>query len=58
LSGDVALHSALGLRQAKSPALEAQTVAQAWQPWRSYGVIRAWHSQSNPKAPPHAPHPA
>jgi AraC family transcriptional regulator of adaptative response / DNA-3-methyladenine glycosylase II len=58
LSGDVALHSALGLRQAKSPALEAQTVAQAWQPWRSYGVIRAWHSLSNPKAPPHAPHPA
>jgi AraC family transcriptional regulator of adaptative response / DNA-3-methyladenine glycosylase II len=54
LSGDVALQSALGLRQAKSPARAAQALGQAWQPWRSYAVIRAWHSLSNPKAPTYA----
>jgi AraC family transcriptional regulator of adaptative response / DNA-3-methyladenine glycosylase II len=52
-SGDVALQSALGVRQAKSPALEAEAMAHAWRPWRSYAVIRAWHSLSNPKAPAH-----
>ena len=41
-SGDVALHKALGLQDAKNPAKEAQAASQAWQPWRSYAVIRAW----------------
>jgi len=43
-SGDVALHKALGLQDAKNPAKEAQAASQAWQPWRSYAVIRAWAS--------------
>ena len=41
-AGDVALHKALGVQDAKSPAKEAQAASQAWQPWRSYAVIRAW----------------
>jgi AraC family transcriptional regulator of adaptative response / DNA-3-methyladenine glycosylase II len=45
-SGDIALQSALGLRQAKSPAPEAERLAQAWRPWRSYAVVRAWHALS------------
>lgn len=47
-SGDVALHSALGLRQHKAPAQEAERLAHAWRPWRSYAVVRAWHSLSHP----------
>jgi len=43
-AGDVALQSALGVRQAKAPALEAERLAQAWRPWRSYAVVRAWHA--------------
>jgi AraC family transcriptional regulator of adaptative response / DNA-3-methyladenine glycosylase II len=43
-AGDVALHKALGVAGAKSPAKEAQAVSLAWQPWRSYAVIRAWAS--------------
>lgn len=49
-AGDVAMQSALGVRQAKAPALEAERMALAWRPWRSYAVVRAWHSLSNPKA--------
>ena len=41
-AGDVALHKALGVQDARSPAKEAQAASQAWQPWRSYAVIRAW----------------
>ncbi len=41
-AGDVALHRALGVQDAKNPALEAQSASRAWQPWRSYAVIRAW----------------
>ncbi|MFZ4480995.1 MAG: DNA-3-methyladenine glycosylase 2 family protein [Rhodoferax sp.] len=41
-AGDVALHKALGLRGGSNPARAAQLAAQAWQPWRSYAVIRAW----------------
>jgi AraC family transcriptional regulator of adaptative response / DNA-3-methyladenine glycosylase II len=52
-AGDVALQTALGVRQAKSPAQEAERMAQAWRPWRSYAVVRAWHSLSNPKAMDH-----
>ncbi len=54
-SGDVALQSALGVRQAKSPALEAERLAQAWRPWRSYAVVRAWHALADNKAMTAAP---
>jgi AraC family transcriptional regulator of adaptative response / DNA-3-methyladenine glycosylase II len=50
-SGDVALHTALGIRQHQAPALEAERLAQAWRPWRSYAVVRAWHSLSHATAP-------
>ena len=41
-SGDVALHKALGVRAEKNPARAAAAASLAWQPWRSYAVIRAW----------------
>lgn len=41
-AADVALHKALGLQGAAHPAKAALAAAQAWQPWRSYAVIRAW----------------
>ena len=41
-AGDVALHKALGVREAKQPAREAEAASQAWKPWRSYAVVRAW----------------
>ena len=43
-AGDVALHKAQGVQDAKSPAREALAVSAAWKPWRSYAVIRAWAS--------------
>ena len=43
-AGDVALHKALGLAGVESPARHALAASQAWQPWRSYAVIRAWTS--------------
>ncbi len=52
-AGDVALQSALGVRQAKSPALAAEQQAQVWRPWRSYAVVRAWHSLSLTKTETH-----
>ena len=47
-SGDVALQSALDLRQHKNPAQEAESLSQAWRPWRSYAVVRAWHLLARP----------
>lgn len=41
-AGDVALQKALGVRDAKRPALAAEAASQAWQPWRSYATVRAW----------------
>ena len=41
-AGDVALHKALGVEGAKNPPREAEAASQAWRPWRSYAVIRAW----------------
>jgi len=41
-AGDVALHTALGVRAAKHPAQAAELASQAWRPWRSYAVLRAW----------------
>lgn len=42
--GDVALLQVLGLRHLPASAArrEAERIAQRWQPWRSYAVIRAW----------------
>jgi AraC family transcriptional regulator of adaptative response / DNA-3-methyladenine glycosylase II len=45
-AGDVALHKALGVQQAKQPAREAEAASQAWKPWRSYAVVRAWSALS------------
>lgn len=47
-AGDVALHKALGLRESKNPVKQALIASQAWQPWRSYAVIRAWASLPTP----------
>jgi AraC family transcriptional regulator of adaptative response / DNA-3-methyladenine glycosylase II len=41
-AGDVALHKALGVQDMKNPASQAELASQAWKPWRSYAVIRAW----------------
>ena len=38
-AGDVALQKALGVTSAR----EAEQASQAWKPWRSYAVVRAWH---------------
>ncbi len=43
-AGDVALHKALGVQGSKRAAQEAQALSQAWRPWRSYAVLRAWHT--------------
>jgi AraC family transcriptional regulator, regulatory protein of adaptative response / DNA-3-methyladenine glycosylase II len=46
-SGDVALHKALAVQDDPRPARAALAASQAWRPWRSYAVIRAWHRLSN-----------
>ncbi len=38
-AGDVALQKALGVTTARAAA----QASQAWRPWRSYAVLRAWH---------------
>jgi AraC family transcriptional regulator of adaptative response / DNA-3-methyladenine glycosylase II len=43
-ASDAALHRALGLQGQARAAQATLVLAQAWQPWRSYGVIRAWAS--------------
>jgi AraC family transcriptional regulator of adaptative response / DNA-3-methyladenine glycosylase II len=45
-AGDVALQKALGVQQNKQPAREAEAASQAWKPWRSYAVVRAWSAGS------------
>ncbi len=45
-AGDVALHKALGVQQDKHPDRAAEAASQAWRPWRSYAVVRAWHGLS------------
>jgi AraC family transcriptional regulator of adaptative response / DNA-3-methyladenine glycosylase II len=47
-AGDVALHKALDVASAKNPAREAEAASQAWKPWRSYAVIRAWSAMPPP----------
>jgi AraC family transcriptional regulator, regulatory protein of adaptative response / DNA-3-methyladenine glycosylase II len=50
VAGDVALHKAMGLQHQTPPLSPAKTAAaaletsQAWRPWRSYAVMRAWSS--------------
>lgn len=54
-AGDVALQSALGVRNDKNPARAADAASQNWKPWRSYAVIRAWSApaaQDPPKEQP------
>ncbi|WP_083235597.1 DNA-3-methyladenine glycosylase 2 family protein [Acidovorax sp. RAC01] len=41
-AGDVALHKALGVQGERNPARAALQASEAWRPWRSYGVVRAW----------------
>ena len=41
-AGDVALQTALGVRQLPQPARAALLASTPWQPWRSYAVVRAW----------------
>ena len=43
-AGDVALQKSLGVRGAARPARAAVEASQAWRPWRSYGVMRAWYA--------------
>jgi AraC family transcriptional regulator, regulatory protein of adaptative response / DNA-3-methyladenine glycosylase II len=47
-AGDVALHKALGVQEARQPAVEALAASERWKPWRSYAVIRAWASLPDP----------
>jgi AraC family transcriptional regulator, regulatory protein of adaptative response / DNA-3-methyladenine glycosylase II len=42
-AGDIALQKALAVQDARNPAREAVAASQAWKPWRSYAVIRAWY---------------
>jgi AraC family transcriptional regulator of adaptative response / DNA-3-methyladenine glycosylase II len=43
-AGDIALQKALGVTTARA----AGEASQAWRPWRSYAVLRAWHAPSLP----------
>ena len=47
-AGDVALHKALGVQGQKNPARAAAEASQAWRPWRSYAVLRAWAAGASP----------
>ena len=57
-AGDVALHKALDVQGSKHPAREAEAAAQAWKPWRSYAVIRAWSTLGAPLPKPRTAPPA
>ena len=50
-AGDVALQKALGVQQTQRPAQAALAASAAWQPWRSYAVIRAWATLPAVKPP-------
>jgi len=39
-AGDIALQKALDVKGARA----AEAASQAWRPWRSYAVLRAWHA--------------
>lgn len=55
-AGDVALHKALGVQSGKSPARAAAEASQAWRPWRSYAVLRAWAAGGVSKDPVESKH--
>jgi AraC family transcriptional regulator of adaptative response / DNA-3-methyladenine glycosylase II len=49
---DVALQTALGVRQEPSPTQAVAQLGMAWQPFRSYALIAAWQRlQTTPEAP-------
>ncbi|MEJ8846192.1 AlkA N-terminal domain-containing protein [Variovorax rhizosphaerae] len=50
-AGDVALQKALGVSGAKA----AHEASLGWRPWRSYAVLRAWHSLPSPSTITAAP---
>ncbi|HWP11280.1 MAG TPA: AlkA N-terminal domain-containing protein [Ramlibacter sp.] len=54
-AGDVALQKALAVQGSGNPAHAAQTASQAWKPWRSYAVVRAWAQPSTPVDSPVMP---
>ncbi len=56
-AGDVALHKALGVQGEPRPARAALAASEAWRPWRSYAVIRAWHGLAAPSPCNGAPAP-
>ena len=45
---DVALQTALGVRQHPRPALALEALGRAWRPFRSYALIAAWQRQVPP----------
>jgi len=45
-AGDIVVQQRLGVRDGPHPARAATVLATAWQPWRSYAVIRLWHGGS------------
>ncbi len=50
-AGDVALHKALGVQNlpnVRQASLAAEAASQAWKPWRSYAVLRAWAALPTP----------
>lgn len=47
-AGDVALHRALAVRDQAHPQRAAEARSQAWRPWRSYAVLRAWSALPAP----------
>ncbi|RSZ36041.1 MULTISPECIES: Ada metal-binding domain-containing protein [unclassified Variovorax] len=50
-AGDVALQKALGVTTARA----ASEASLAWQPWRSYAVLRAWHAPAAASSPSSSP---
>lgn len=51
-AGDVALHKALGVLKTPQPTKAALAASHAWQPWRSYAVVRAWATLAATSKPP------
>jgi len=44
-AGDLVVQQRLGVRDTPNPARAASALAQRWQPWRSYAVLRLWHTK-------------
>jgi len=44
-AGDLVVQQRLGVRHTPNPARAATALAQRWQPWRSYAVLRLWHTK-------------